>query len=346
MKVLHLICTDIFSGAENVACQIINGFQGDDNFEMVYCSPLGKNEQSLKERNIKYLKIEKFNIKCIKKAIKDFKPDVVHAHDIKASVMAAIVCSKNVKIISHVHSNHENMRTINIKTILFNYFSKRFFKIIWVSKSSFDSYIYKNKIGEKSIILYNAIDRNEVLNKIKKDNNDYENFDIIYLGRFSYAKNPKRFIEIIHNIKAKGYDIKTAMVGSGELYEEITNLIEKLDLKGNIKLFGYVTNPYKILDNSKILVFTSIYEGTPMAALEAMALGKPIVSTPTDGLKDIIINKNNGEISNDNNELENAIIELLKNDEKLEQYAQNALLQFEKISNIDKYVFEIKNVYC
>lgn len=39
MRVMHLVCTDIFSGAENVACQIINGFRNEDNFEMVYCSP-------------------------------------------------------------------------------------------------------------------------------------------------------------------------------------------------------------------------------------------------------------------------------------------------------------------
>jgi len=185
MKVLHLICTDIFSGAENVACQIINGFKNDKNFVMVYCSPSGTNETSLAEREIKHLKLDKFNYTSVKKAIKEFKPDIVHAHDIKASVMAALICGKRIKIISHVHSNHENMRKINIKTLLFNYFSGNFSKIIWVSQSAFDNYAFKNKIKEKSIILYNVINKEEIINSIEIDKNEYETFDVIYLGRLT-----------------------------------------------------------------------------------------------------------------------------------------------------------------
>lgn len=345
MRVLHLVCTDVFSGAENVACQIINGFKNDKNYEMVYCSPSGTNELSLKERNIKHLKLDKFNYKSVKKAIEKFNPNIVHAHDIKASIMAAIICKRNTKIISHVHCNHENMRKINVKTILFNYCSKKFSKIIWVSQSSFDNYVFKKKVKEKSIILYNVINKKELIYNIKKDKNKYEKFDIIYLGRLTYAKNPERLIKIINDVKKRGYNIKVAIVGMGELYENIKNLIDSFELNKNINLFGYITNPYKILNSSKILVMTSRYEGTPMVALEAMALGKPIISTPTDGLKDIVKQKNNGFLSNCDNELENEIIDLLKDNNKLKEYSENSLIQFKKISDINKYIFEIKKIY-
>lgn len=345
MRVLHLICTDVFSGAENVACQIINGFQNDQSFEMVYCSPSGTNEISLNERKIKHLKLDKFDYKSVKKTIEEFKPDIVHAHDIKTSVMATITCGKKIKIISHVHGNHENMRKVNIKTLLYNHYSKKISKIIWVSQSAFDNYIFKNKIKEKSIILYNVINKEEIIKNIEKDKNKYGTFDIIYLGRLTYAKNPERLINIINNIKTKGYNIKVAIVGAGELYDNIKNQIEMFGLNKNVRLFGFLTNPYKILNTSKILVMTSRYEGTPMAALEAMALGKPIISTPTDGLKDIIKQKYNGFLSNDDSELENVIVELLEDDKKLKRYSENALIQFEKISDISKYILEIKKIY-
>ena len=345
IKVLHLISTDVFSGAENVACQIIKQFENKDMYDMVYCSEIGTNKDRLDSLKIKTLPIKKFSYSCVKMAIEKYKPDIIHGHDIKASVMASLICGKKIKIISHIHGNHENMRRVNIKTLMFNYYSKNFSKIIWVSQSAFKDYIFKDKIKGKSIILYNVINKKEIINSIENDNNKYEIFDIIYLGRLTYAKNPERLIKIIRNIKVKGYNIKVAIVGTGELYGKIKKLINDFKLNGNVKLFGYVTNPYKILNDSKILVMTSRYEGTPMVALEAMALGKPIISTPTDGLKDIVRQNKNGFLSSNNNELEDAIISLLKDDKKLKEYSKNALQQFDVVSDINKYINEIRCIY-
>ena len=49
-----------------------------------------------------------------------------------------------------------------------------------------------------------------------------------------------------------------------------------------------MSNPLRLLECSKVMIMTSKYEGLPMTVLEAMALGVPLVSTPVDGLKDII----------------------------------------------------------
>ena len=305
----------------------------------------GTNEVSLKEKNIKHLKLDKFNYKLVKKAIENFKPDIVHAHDIKASIMATITCKKNIKVISHIHSNHKNMRKISLKSVLFNYVSKRISKIIWVSQSAFDNYVYKDRIKEKSIVLYNVINKKELVDSIQRDKNQYGTFDIIYLGRLIHVKNPERLINIIKSIKKNGYNIKVAIVGDGDLYNSVEKLIDMFELKDNVKLFGYVTNPYKILNSSKILMMTSRYEGTPMVVLEAMALGKPIISTPVDGIKDLVAQEINGFLSNDDRELERVIMQLLKDDKILEEYSKNALKQFEKISNINKYILEIKKIY-
>ena len=48
MKVLHLLSTNKFSGAENVVCQIINLFQNESNYKMFYCSPDGEIKETLK----------------------------------------------------------------------------------------------------------------------------------------------------------------------------------------------------------------------------------------------------------------------------------------------------------
>ena len=277
---------------------------------MVYVSEIGTNKTNLENRGIQYYKLDKFNLKNVKKAVKELKPDIIHSHDIRASIIASFF-SKEAHIVSHIHSNHKNMRKRNLKTFLYNMFSKKMDKIIWVSNSAIDNYYYKNNVQNKSEVMYNIVSKDELLEKISEDKNEY-NHDVIFLGRLTYPKNPLRIIEVVKLLKTKKSDINVALVGMGELYEDVKEKIKQYDLEENIKMYGFVSNPYKILNSSKIMIMTSIYEGTPMCALEAIALGKPIISTPTDGLVDLIKNGENGYLSNENSEIAEKIYEVLK----------------------------------
>lgn len=342
-KIMHLISTDVFSGAENVACQIINGFSKDEKYKMIYVSKIGPNKKSLENRSITYYKLNNFNYKCIKKAIQDFKPDIIHAHDIKASIYASLFYNKAV-IISHIHGNHENMRKFNIKTFLYNMFSKKFNKIIWVSKSCLDDYYYSNKVQRKSIILYNVINPEELEQKAKLDKNNYS-YDLIYLGRLSYPKNPIRLIEVIKEIVAKRPSTTVAIVGTGELEQDVKETIHKYGLEKNITLYGFQSNPYKILKSSKIMIMTSRYEGTPMCALEAFACGIPIISTPTDGLKELINDGKNGYIGETNKLLIEKTLYLLNNEKIYAQIANQVKKDNKEINDIHKYLNNVNMIY-
>ena len=343
-KVLHLLSTSCFSGAENVACQIIDMYKNDINYEMVYCSVIGENRQCLDDRKIPVLELKKFSIKNIINARKKFKPNVVHAHDIKASIAAALLFRKTL-VISHVHANHENMRKHNIKTFLFNLVSSRFTSIIWVSQSAFDNYVYKAKVKDKSIVLYNVIKVQELIDKIKEDKKEYPNYDLIFLGRLTYQKDPIRLIHIIKMLKYKKSDIKVAIVGTGDLENNIKVEIERNKLNNNVDFIGFVSNPYKILNSSKLLILTSRYEGTPMVALEAIALGIPIISTPTDGMKKLIKNNINGYLSEKNDILVEKILEILNDDTKLYQMIKNAKNMSKKLNNCLEYKKELSIIY-
>ena len=120
MKILHLLSTNSFSGAENVVCQIINMFDSDKDIMMAYCSPDGKIKEKLQEKKIDFLPLNKLNYSSIKKAIMDFEPDIIHAHDIKATIYASLF-SKKCKIISHVHGNSIDMRKNIFKIVAFPY---------------------------------------------------------------------------------------------------------------------------------------------------------------------------------------------------------------------------------
>ncbi len=345
-KVLHLISTDVFSGAENVACQIIKYFKNNKDYDMVYCSKYGSNEQSLKERDIDVLELKAFNYKALKKAFNKYRPDIIHAHDAKACILASFFYKKAL-IIGHIHGNHENMRKMNFKSVLFYIISKKLKKIIWVSDSALDNYYFGNKenIRKKSIVLYNVIDSNEIYEKIKLDNKSYENYDLIYLGRLTYPKNPERLIEIINKLTKIKKDIRVAIVGTGDLENNVKKIIKKYKLENNIDLYGFVSNPYKILNNSKAMIMTSRYEGTPMCALEAISLGKPIISTPIDGLKKIVNNNTTGFLSDDDDEIVEFIYSFIEDEDKIKTFNSNVKKLNNEINNLTLYYKKINQIY-
>ena len=292
IKVLHLISTSLFSGAENVACQIINLFKSDNGYDMKYCAVIGKNKPALEIRKIPVLELNKFSIHDIKKAISEYNPDVIHAHDPKSAI-ASVIASRGKKIIAHIHSNHRYMRKISIKSFIFHfYIEKMISDIIWVSDSALNEYIFNKRINKKinSIVLRNVVNPYELKEIAGNDKNKYS-FDLIFLGRMEDVKDPLRFINIASQVQKSKRDLKVAMIGDGALMDEVKAKINTLDLGKNITIFGNLINPYKILLCSKILVITSRYEGTPMNALESIACNIPVVSTPVDGLLEIINKK-------------------------------------------------------
>lgn len=340
MKVLHILFSSTYSGAENVACTIIEKIKND--YDVAYCCPPGPIEKVLKEKNIKYIPIKKVSIFELIKVVNRFKPDVIHSHDVRTSFTASFIPG-NHKLISHIHGNHPFMRKRTIKSFLYNLRSKRFNHIFWVSDSAFDDYFYNKNIKKKSTILYNVINYPDLINKVSKDNNDY-NIDIIFIGRLMEAKNPIRLINIISLIKQKKKDVLCYIVGDGELKEEIQKEIIKKNLEENIKMVGFCSNPYKMLQSSKVMLMTSTHEGMPMVVLEAMALGVPIVSTPIDGIKKMINNECGGLSSNDE-ELVKYSLEIINNENVRTQKSKIIEKKFKEINNMDDYIKKIIKFY-
>lgn len=339
--ILYLVSTNQYSGAENVACTIIQHLQNE--YDMAYCSPDGPIRNALKTHDINFIPLKKFNYKSIRKAIEKYNPDIIHAHDYRASLLASLF-HRNAIIISHIHQNNPKLRQKNIYSWIFKHRAKRFSKIIWVSESAFKDYYYSRQLKLNSIVLPNIVDSEKVI-KNSKINPPKEHYDVIFLGRLAPPKNPKRFIRISSELTKLNKHIRIAIVGDGEQRAIIEQLITENNLQNNIKLYGRVENPYPILANSKILVMTSVFEGTPMAALEAQCLGVPIVSTPTDGLLKIIQDGKNGFIALNNADFTEKITKILSDDVLYNKLSNNAKTLFRQENDAKSYFDKIKAIY-
>ena len=303
---------------------------------MTYCSPNGPIKETLEKKNIPYIGIDKLNVKNIKKVINEFNPDLIHAHDYRASIIAAR-SGFNGKIISHLHYNSPFAKSWNLKTILYGLTTKKYNAVVGVSNKVYEEAIFKKMIKDKYITLYNCVDKDSIITKANKEEVSL-NYDLFYIGRLSEPKNPLEFIEIINEVRKVKDDIKAVMIGDGDLKEECVKYINNYNLNNNITLLGFIENPFPIIKNCKIGIMPSKWEGFGLTAIESIVLGKPVLNSGVGGLGEIFkINKEF--VCKNVKDYSSKALELLENKNvknvNIEEYLDKYLWK-EKLSKIYK----------
>ena len=127
--------------------------------------------------------------------------------------------------------------------------------------------------------------------------------------------------------------------------QEVKEAAHKLRLDENLTFMGFMDNPYRLVQESKVMIFTSRWEGTPMSSLEAMTLGVPIVSTPTDGLMEIVVNGETGYLSDDDNEIAKKCIEIIEDPKIRDKMSKASKDRADFLMNTRLYRQEVLKAY-
>lgn len=283
-RILHLLASDRFSGAENVACGIIRSTR--NKFDVAYCSPSGSIDESLKNDGITKINIAKLTKQEVARVIDTWRPDIIHAHDFRASVIASRF-SNEARIISHIHQNPDWLdNRISVNYLLYKIVLPRISKVVVVSNEIKARYMFRNMNDTQVSVAYNIVDKDKVLASVPK--NIKKKYDLVYCGRLEEIKNPLAFIHIVKKISKSNENIKAVMVGDGALSARCCKEIERLGLQGTIEMVGFQTNPYKYIASSRFIIIPSKLEGFGLVAVEAMILGTAVLAFNVPGLREIL----------------------------------------------------------
>lgn len=339
MKVLHVLNTNSYSGAENVAITIINHMS---NVESIYLSLNGPISEILKKNNIQHYAVDKLSIKSLKKAIRELQPDIIHAHDYTASILCAL-CFPKAKIISHIHNNSPWIKSYGIYSWAYLFSSFFYKKILTVSDSIEKEYVFGKYIKNKIECIGNPTDIELIHQKAIEYSID-KKYDLIFLGRLTAQKNPKLLLEVFNDLILKRPDISIAVVGAGDQFESFNESIHKNNLQDNIEMYGFMENPYPVLNASKIMILPSKWEGYGLVAVESLSLGIPVICSGAGGLKNIV-NSSCGKICKNKDDYVQEIIELLDNEQAYAPKSNKAKERAKVYGNIQGYISKIRNVY-
>ena len=339
MKVLHVLNTGEYSGAENVVITLIDSYKGE--VQGIYCGKKGPIEDVLAEQGIPFACIPKLNIKNMKRVLKETNPDIIHAHDFTAGIICAMTETK-IPIINHIHNNSPWIKHYNVRSIAYAISCLRYKKILTVSPSVMDEYVFGKLFRKKTLIVGNPIDTKKIV--ALAGNDDTKTYDIAFLGRLTPQKNPFLFLEIIKQVKEKIQDLKVIMIGDGELRENITCFIKKNNLEDTITLVGFQKNPYAYLKRAKVLLMPSSWEGYGLAAVEALALGIPVVCSDAGGLP-TIVNSKCGMVCGKENEYIDELTKLIMDEKYYGVKAIKAITRANELDNLEEYRKKMLYIY-
>ena len=106
--------------------------------------------------------------------------------------------------------------------------------------------------------------------------------------RLMPSKGNQYLVDAVPEIVRRQPRVRVLIVGEGELQEELEAQARALNLGQALTFVGFRRDVAEMLAALDIVVFPSLWEGTPLTAFEALAAGKPIVATDADGLLDIL----------------------------------------------------------
>lgn len=341
IKVLHVLKSSIYSGAENVVITLIRNLGSE--FQAVYVATDGLIREKLEAENIEYCLVDVFDRRNLSRVIAEYQPDVVHAHDFSATVLC-VSLKKDFRLISHLHYDPPWVRGWNLKTLVFAACAGQIDCLLGVSESMFRSMVFFPAYHSKARAVGNPMDFARIRD-LAKDVPEDKVIDLLFVGRLVEQKDPLRFVRLVQKLKLAGWtDIRAVMLGAGELQPECGRFICQHDLQGNIELAGFTDNPYRYMKQSRLLCMTSKWEGFGLVVLEANALGVPVLSTPTSGCTDIL-GANAPELYRSDEEFEKKALQLRDDKEVYEQWKERAIRRTEQFDNIQSYMDCIQKIY-
>ena len=167
---------------------------------------------------------------------------------------------------------------------------------------------------------------------------------LVYVGRLSAEKGVPILFDSMSKLKEKDYNVELTLLGDGEDRQFLENLAKDMNISDRVHFGGFVDQETiaKTLRESDMFVLPSFAEGIPVALMEAMAIGIPVITTYVGGITELVIDQETGQVvyPSDPNALADAIARYADDPEFCQRISKNArdkvVIEFNIEDQVDK----------
>jgi glycosyltransferase involved in cell wall biosynthesis len=269
-------------------------------------------------------------------------------------IIASIALLFQKPIVIHTHGaefpkSYEKIPNIIKRYIKWIFQQSKLF--ITLSHSWRDFYITNCHLNPSQVVVLpnpTEIPRT-IPNRDRKDDTVY----LCFCGRIGHRKGAFDLINAFANLPDRYLDrTQLIMAGDGDI-ELAKQSIDKLNLTNKITLTGWIDSGTreKLLAQSDIFILPSYHEGLPMAILEAMSWGLPIISTSVGGIPELIVNDKNGLLIEPGNseKLVNVMQTIIEDRDlrlRLGQQARESVLDFDIVNYWSNLGGKLNKILC
>ncbi|MBN2652231.1 MAG: glycosyltransferase [Spirochaetales bacterium] len=349
MKILQIITLSELGGAQSVVLELSNSLV-EKGFEVVVMSNPGGDMWNLLDKRVEKeiclsfkREISPINeLKAlfkIKKVIRRTKPDVIHLHSSKIGVLGRVAAFpfKTKKVIYTVHGFDTILKANRVFLPLEKLLKRCCKKIVAVSKYD------KNNLQENGIrnvaVVYNGL----------RDFSGVADEEALLFIKNLKIQGKRLILNISRLASPKRFDLYKEMAIKQESSENvfiwIGNKEEVVDLPSNLFCLGEIPNARGLIPYVDYFMLISDYEGLPMAIIEAMSAGIPVIASSVGGIPELFDGGAGFSVPNDSNLLIEKLVFLQNNSDLYDSVSKKARMKYEKDFTIDKMVESYLKIY-
>ena len=314
----------------------------------------GEKAESFKDHNLEFISLNIFepelNVEDKEIYLQEFKNkleesvdlksfDVIHAHYWLSGLVAKEISKElNIPFIFTSHSlgvflDGYNKERVDCEKIVMTSSNLVTASSVFETMLIADSYkVDENKIKK----ITPGVDR-EIFSpdlSIKKEN------IFLSIGRIQEQKRQLQTLEFLNNFKKTENDFKCIFIGGpsgkhgNEYLKELKETVENFNLDTHVEFMNNLpqTKIVDLLNKAKLLIHTSQFETFGLVAIEANAMGVPVLTNNNGSLMEIIENNKNGYLSENlvNRDVNNFLHNLLNENQKFEEISLSCIEKSKK----------------
>lgn len=312
MKVVHIITLLELGGAQRTALTLVKNLDKSRFETVLLCGSGGLLDPEALESNVRVTFIPGLNrpIRPLRDvvaflflvhALRRERPQVVHTHSSKAGVLGRLAAwaAGVPRIVHTVHGfGFTPLQLVLVRTFFVwieQWLASITHALVFVSKANQEEAV-RRKIGsaDRHVLIRAAVHLKDYLSLSRHREGipglalSADDRLVTTVGPFKPQKNLLDFARAAERVSAHHGSVRFLVVGDGAGRAELEKAIQRAGLTDRVLLAGWRKDGPALLARTDIFCLTSLWEGLPMALVEAMAAGLPCVVNAVDGCRDVI----------------------------------------------------------
>lgn len=290
----------------------------------------------------------------VRSFLREQLPDLVHAHSPALGAVARVLLPRSIPMVYTEHNLWNSYHPITYWANLLTY--KRNAHVFSVSQQVRDSVrapSWAHVLTPPPVeVLHHGLDPSFASHNSSPAATrarlgiSLDALVIACVAGFKLQKGHPYLLRAFVEVRKAFPQTRLLLIGGGRLVEEMKDLARKLGLENSVLFLGSRSDVADLVEASDLFVLPSLHEGLPIALLEAMALGKPVVATRAGGIPEVVTSDSLGLLVEpaDPKSLARAISSLLADADRRTELGVRARARAADF-NITKAVARMEQVY-